>query len=126
MTTAVVEPKKPTKAESNGTKKPRKSSYPEMYDFTKVGDVKTLMVTRAGKKKKVAKQLGELIQFIKNNRITKISRVKLLEKLETLKKDEKNKEKYPQLFKSVQTMTSVFNYYWKHLGQMKQIGVIGS
>jgi|TARA_R100001244_G_scaffold89989_1_gene68346 hypothetical protein len=129
MTTAVKE------APANGKVKTskRKSSHPENYDFTKVGDVKTLTVTRNGKQKKVAEQLGEIINFAKSNRITKISRSKFIEKISILidtKHPERTKhiEKYPQLSKSVQTMAAVVNFYWGAGSQhaMKQIGVVGS
>ncbi|HIG58752.1 MAG TPA: hypothetical protein EYQ21_05085 [Flavobacteriales bacterium] len=109
---------------------PRKSNHPENYDFTKVGEVKTLTVTRNGKEKKLAKQCAEIIQFAKSNRITKIKRSVFLEKisilLDTKHPDRvKNVEKYPQLSKSVQTMAQVVNFYWSK-GTLKQIGVVGN
>ena len=100
MTTAVKEAPANGKVKTS-VKTPRKSNHPENYDFTKVGDVKTLTVTRNGKQKKVAKQLNEIIQFVKSNRITKISRSKFIEKISILvdtqhpEQEEKNKSRPP-------------------------------
>ena len=116
--------------------KTRKSNRPENYDFSKCGDPDSLTVTRAGKQKKAAKQLREIVAFAKNNKVTKISRLKFNEKITTFQKeilqDSKHKqhqaerEKYPQIARSVQDAYRIVDHYWGHLGQMKQVGVVGS
>ena len=110
----------------------RKSNRPEIYDFSKCG----LTVTRAGKQKKAAKQLREVIAFAKQHKLSKINRVsfnkKITEFQKTVLQDSKhpdhtkNREKYPQIAKSVQEAYRIVDHYWGHLGQMKQVGVVGS
>jgi hypothetical protein len=126
MTTATAEVAKKASITGNGkVAKARKSNHPENYDFTKVGDLKTLTILKNGKEKKPAKQLTEILQFAKSNRITKINRKTFLDKLEHVREQsEDNKKKYPALCKSVQKMAQVVNHYWS-VGQLKLAGVIG-
>ena len=114
----------------------RKSNRPESYDFSKCGEPDGLTVTRAGKQKKAAKQLREVIAFAKEHKIGKINRLAFNKKITDFQKDvlqnskhpqyQANREKYPQIAKSVQDATLIVNFYWGHLNQMKQVGVVGS
>jgi len=114
----------------------RKSNRPENYDFSKCGEPDSLTVNRAGKQKKAAKQLREVITFAKQHKIGKISRLAFNKKITDFQKEvlqdskhpkhQENREKYPQIAKSVQDATMIVNYYWGHLSQMKQVGVVGS
>ncbi len=114
----------------------RKSNRPENYDFSKCGEPDGLTVTRAGKQKKAAKQLREVIAFAKQHKLSKITRVtfnkKITEFQKTVLQDSKhpdhtkNREKYPQIAKSVQEAYRIVDHYWGHLNQMKQVGVVGS
>ena len=114
----------------------RKSNRPENYDFSKCGEPDSLTVNRAGKQKKAAKQLREVIAFAKEHKIGKINRLTFNKKITDFQKDvlqnskhpqyQANREKYPQIAKSVQDATLIVNFYWGHLNQMKQVGVVGS
>ena len=114
----------------------RKSNRPENYDFSKCGEPDSLTVNRAGKQKKAAKQLREVITFAKEHKIGKINRLAFNKKITDFQKDvlqnskhpqyQANREKYPQIAKSVQDATLIVNFYWGHLNQMKQVGVVGS
>ena len=114
----------------------RKSNRPENYDFSKCGEPDSLTVNRAGKQKKAAKQLREVIAFAKEHKIGKINRLAFNKKITDFQKDvlqnnkhpqyQANREKYPQIAKSVQDATLIVNFYWGHLNQMKQVGVVGS
>ena len=114
----------------------RKSNRPENYDFSKCGEPDSLTVNRAGKQKKAAKQVREVIAFAKEHKIGKINRLAFNKKITDFQKDvlqnskhpqyQANREKYPQIAKSVQDATMIVNYYWGHLSQMKQVGVVGS
>ena len=114
----------------------RKSNRPENYDFSKCGEPDSLTVNRAGKQKKAAKQLREVIAFAKEHKIGKINRLAFNKKITDFQKDVlqnskhpqylANREKYPQIAKSVQDATLIVNFYWGHLNQMKQVGVVGS
>ena len=114
----------------------RKSNRPENYDFSKCGEPDSLTVNRAGKQKKAAKQLREVIAFAKEHKIGKINRLAFNKKITDFQKDvlqnskhpqyQANREKYPQIAKSVQDATLIVNFYWGHLNQMKQGGVVGS
>ena len=113
------------------TKKEVKKSknHPHGYDFTKVAAPDTLRVSRNGKDKKPAAQLVQLIRFIKDNKIGKISRKDYYDKVNVINTEEdKNKrdrykEQYPALEKSVQTIAAVSNFYWVR-GDIKQVGVV--
>tara|TARA_R110002020_G_scaffold50132_1_gene141989 strand:+ start:245 stop:643 length:399 start_codon:yes stop_codon:yes gene_type:complete len=131
MTTATVS--KPQKAAKivKPTDKPtvapkvRKSNHPENYDFSKVGDLKTLTILKAGKQKKPAKQLVEILQYVKDNGINTINRKEFLDTLESVREQTtENKSKYPALNQSVQMMSAVVNHYWSK-GQLKLAGVSG-
>tara|TARA_R100001594_G_C4052061_1_gene265206 strand:- start:1773 stop:2120 length:348 start_codon:yes stop_codon:yes gene_type:complete len=107
----------------------RKSTkHPKGFDFTKVPAVDKLRINKNGKEKKVASQLTELVKFVKDKKMTKISREDYYNAINVIntEKDAKVraafKEKYPSLEKSVQTIQAVSNYYWCN-GYMKQIGV---
>ena len=114
----------------------RKSNRPENYDFSKSGEPDSLTVNRAGKQKKAAKQLREVIALAKEHKIGKINRLAFNKKITDFQKDvlqnskhpqyQANREKYPQIAKSVQDATLIVNFYWGHLNQMKQVGVVGS
>ena len=114
----------------------RKSNRPENYVFSKCGEPDSLTVNRAGKQKKAAKQLREVIAFAKEHKIGKINRLAFNKKITDFQKDvlqnskhpqyQANREKYPQIAKSVQDATLIVNFYWGHLNQMKQVGVVGS
>tara|TARA_R110000803_G_scaffold111913_6_gene180343 strand:- start:847 stop:1278 length:432 start_codon:yes stop_codon:yes gene_type:complete len=105
--------------------KARKSNHPESYNFSQVGDVKTLTILKAGKQKKPAKQLAEILQYAKDNGIDTVNRKEFLDTLEAVREQtDENKAKYPQLNGSVQTMAAVVNHYWS-VGQLKLAGVSG-
>ncbi|HIK66496.1 MAG TPA: hypothetical protein EYF95_00835, partial [Flavobacteriales bacterium] len=66
---------KKEEAKNVAVKEVKKSkNHPSGYDFSKVGELGTLRVSRNGKDKKPAAQLIELIKFVKNNKIVSISR----------------------------------------------------
>lgn len=110
----------------------RKSTkHPKEFDFTKVASVDKLRISRNGKDKALAKQLKELISFVKENKITVISREDYYKKINVINSEKTDKKlratyktKYPQLEKSVQTIQAVSNFYWCR-GDMKEIGVMG-
>lgn len=109
----------------------KSTRHPVKFDFSKVQAVDKLRVNRNGKDKALAKQLKELITYIKDCKITVISRedyykkINLINSVDTDKKQRATfKEKYPQLEKSVQTIQAVSNFYWVR-GDMKEIGVRG-
>ena len=107
----------------------KSKNHPEGYDFSKVGDIGSLRVSRNGKDKKIAKQLAELLQFVKDNKIVSISRKDFYNKINVINTESdaikrvKYKELYTQLEKSVQTIQAVSNYYWT-VGDTKQVGVV--
>jgi len=107
----------------------KSKNHPEGYDFSKVGDIGSLRVSRNGKDKKIAKQLAELLQFVKDNKIVSISRKDFYNKINVINTESdavkrvKYKELYPQLEKSVQRIQAVSNYYWT-VGDTKQVGVV--
>ena len=108
----------------------KSKNHPSGYDFSKVGELGTLRVSRNGKDKKPAAQLVELIKFVKNNKIVSISRKDFYDKVNVInqqKQDSKEqaqmRELYPQLEKSVQTIQAVSNFYWVR-GDIKQLGVV--
>ena len=118
-------------AEKNAVKEVKKSkNHPTTYDFTKVGDLQNLRVSRNGKDKKVADQLQQIVKFVKDHKITKIGRKEFYDKVNAINTTEDKKlrasfkEKYPALEKSVQTIQAVSNFYWVR-GDMKKIGVVG-
>lgn len=108
----------------------RKSTkHPKGFDFTKVPAVEKLRINKNGKEKKVADQLKDLVKFVKDKKMTKISREDYYAAINVINDDKTDKklrlvfkEKYPSLEKSVQTIQAVSNYYWCN-GYMKQIGV---
>ena len=112
------------------TEAKKTKNHPTMYDFSKVKDVSNLRIVRNGKDKKVAAQLQQIVGFVKDNKITKISRqdfynkVNMINTTDDKKLRESFKEKYPALEKSVQTIQNVSNFYWTR-GDMKLIGVVG-
>lgn len=124
MNTKKEESKKPAVKEVKVSK-----NHPHGYDFSKVGEIGTLRVNRNGKDKKLAKQLVELLQFVKSNKIVSISRKDYYEKVNVINtetdkvKRAKYKEQYPALEKSVQTIAAVSNFYWVR-GDTKQVGVV--
>ena len=107
----------------------KSKNHPNGYDFTKVAAPDTLRINRNGKDKKPAAQLVQLIRFIKDNKIGKISRKDYYDKVNVINTEEdKNKrarykEQYPALEKSVQTIAAVSNFYWVR-GDIKQVGVV--
>ena len=118
-------------AEKNAVKEVKKSkNHPTTYDFTKVGDLQNLRISRNGKDKKVADQLQQIVKFVKDHKITKIGRKEFYDKVNAINTTEDKKlradfkEKYPALEKSVQTIQAVSNFYWVR-GDMKKIGVVG-
>ncbi len=121
---AEVKPTPPTPVVTEAvTPKGRKSKHPIVFDFTGVGDLTTLTILRAGKQKKPAKQLMEILKFAKDSRITKMSLQDFLAKMDKVREQtDDNKAKYPQLCGSVQTMTAVVNHYWS-VGQLALAGV---
>ena len=114
----------------------RKSNRPENYDFSKCGEPDSLTVNRAGKQKKAAKQLREVVAFAKQHKLGKINRITFNKKITDFQKEvlqdnkhpdhAKSREQYPQIAKSVQEAHRIVDFYWGHLGQMKQVGVVGS
>jgi len=109
----------------------KSKNHPHGYDFSKVGEVGTLRVNRNGKDKKPAKQLVELVRFVKDNKIVSISRADFYDKInkintypEKSKEQLKMRELYPQLEKSVQKIQAVMNFYWTR-GDAKQVGIAG-
>jgi len=107
----------------------RKSTkHPKGFDFTKVPAVEKLRINKNGKEKKVAEQLKDIVKFVKDKKMTKISREDYYNAINVINTETDKKlratfkEKYPSLEKSVQTVQAVSNYYWCN-GYMKQIGV---
>ena len=108
----------------------KSKNHPNGYDFSKVGALETLRVSRNGKDKKPAAQLLELIKFVKTNNIGSISRKDFYDKVNVINQQKENskeqlkmREMYPQLEKSVQTIQAVNNFYWVR-GDIKQLGVV--
>ncbi len=103
----------------------RKSSHPVAYNFTGVGELKSLTITKNGKEKKPAKQLAEILKFAKDKKIKEMPRAEFLELLGSVKEQtDENKKSYPQLCGSVQEMPAVVNHYWG-VGQLQLAGVVG-
>ena len=92
---------------------------------------KNPLKTPLKKDKKPAKQLVELVRFVKDNKIVSISRADFYDKInkintypEKSKEQLKMRELYPQLEKSVQKIQAVMNFYWTR-GDAKQVGIAG-
>ena len=118
------------KKKEEAKKEVKKSkNHPHGYDFTKVAAPDTLRVNRNGKDKKPAAQLVQLIRFIKDNKIGRISRKDYYDKVNVINTEQdkskraRYKEQYPALEKSVQTIAAVSNFYWVR-GDIKQVGVV--
>ena len=122
--------KEETKVTNEATTVKKSKNHPNGYDFSKVGALETLRVSRNGKDKKPAAQLMELIKFVKTNNIGSISRKDFYDKVNVINQQKENskeqlkmREMYPQLEKSVQTIQAVNNFYWVR-GDIKQLGVV--